>query len=127
MAGNESLFPMEKLFERYVAACLRDSLRLTPPSTSNVKANTYASQGQESLPATSRPDDHSGRQKLGIGYKMEATGFWGGQPKLWLKRAKSDFYQLFAYGHKYLKGQGDFVLIVSKYGPANFPGRVAGV
>lgn len=113
--GISFLFPMERLFERYVASCLRKhlhdnaTLKLTPSSKTLC--------------------EHEGR------------GFFGLQPDMiiskshtkWILDTKwklidrldrknsygltqTDFYQLFAYGNKYLDGQeeGDLVLIYPK-------------
>nr|WP_232924578.1 McrC family protein [Pseudomonas cichorii] len=108
--GLSLLFPMEKLFERYVAACLRDSL---PPD-----ATLYVEPRSEYL------CEHKGRKV----FQLRPDLIINQRDKCWVLDTKwkcldngpgvknyglsqDDFYQLFAYGHKYLGGQGDVVLI----------------
>lgn len=108
--GISLLFPMEKLFERYVASWLKQSLsadsRLTSPAASEFLCShdggsmfrlepdfliTRAEQRWVLDAKWKRLDSASKHEKYGL--------------------AQSDFYQLFAYGQKYLKGQGELVLI----------------
>lgn len=111
--GMSLLFPMEKLFERYVAACLRDSLP--------TGATLHVERKSEYL------CDHNGRSVFQLRPDLSIT--YG--TKSWILDTKwkrldsqrgnqnyglqqSDFYQMFAYGHKYLAGQGDLILIFPK-------------
>ena len=115
--GISLLFPMEKLFERYVTTSLKLALRTGAKLDSQVAQKSLCEHiGKDffklkpdillthndvpwvldakwkRLEHTLRSyDDDEGRQKYGLN--------------------QSDFYQLFAYGHKYLSGEGDVVLI----------------
>lgn len=108
--GMSLLFPMEKLFENYVAECLRDFL---PPD-----ATLHTQRRSEYLCA------HQGRKVFQLRPDLIITR--GG--KSWVLDTKwkrldgslggknyglnqNDFYQMFAYGHKYLGGRGDLILI----------------
>lgn len=106
--GLSMLFPMERLFEQYVMA----SLRKAAPVGMTVR---------------SQASDHHLCQHL-------ETGWFGLKPDIlvsvdergWVVDAKwkllnadvknyqlsqADFYQLFAYGHAYLDGEGDMFLV----------------
>jgi 5-methylcytosine-specific restriction enzyme subunit McrC len=111
--GMSLLFPMEKLFERYVAACLRDSL----PKDAILRVerkSEYLCEHKEKKVFQLRPDlmiTHGGTSwVLDTKWKRLNTGPDSKNYGL----SQSDFYQLFAYGHKYLGGQGDLVLIYPK-------------
>lgn len=106
--GFSMLFPMERLFEQYVMA----SLRKAAPFGMNIR---------------SQVSDHHLCRHL-------ETGWFGLKPDIlvsideraWVVDAKwkllstdaknyqlsqADFYQLFAYGHAYLGGEGDMFLV----------------
>ncbi|MEX5575421.1 McrC family protein [Pseudomonas lijiangensis] len=108
--GMSLLFPMEKLFERYVAACLRDSL---PPDTTldvGVK-NEFLCEHKGRKVFQLRPDlmITQGDKRWVLDTKWKCLDTGPGVKNYGL--SQDDFYQLFAYGHKYLGGQGDLVLI----------------
>ena len=104
------LFPMEKLFERYVAAAMRKAL------VPNAQLATQTSR-------------HSLCEHLGSPiFQMKPDLFIQQGAHRWILDTKwkrldafdkahqyninqPDFYQLFAYGQKYLDGHGDLVLI----------------
>jgi 5-methylcytosine-specific restriction enzyme subunit McrC len=118
--GMSLLFPMERLFERYVADCLR--LRLT----SVAKLDTQV--GGKSLCTHDDKDFFGMRPDLkitqdGVSWILDTKwkrldqtlrGFNKIEGKSSYGLSQSDFYQLFAYGHKYLNGKGDLVLIYPK-------------
>ncbi|WP_456292608.1 McrC family protein [Pseudomonas sp. AK106] len=111
--GMSLLFPMEKLFERYVAACLRDSL--PPDATLHVeRRGEYLCEHQGRKVFQLRPDlmitQGDKTWVLDVKWKRLNGGLNGQAYGL----SQSDLYQLFAYGHKYLLGQGDVVLIYPK-------------
>jgi 5-methylcytosine-specific restriction enzyme subunit McrC len=108
--GISVLFPMEKLFERYVAASLRGALATDARLTIQA-ASQYLCV-------------HDG----GRMFRLEPDLLIGQGPRCWVLDTKwkrldsadragkyglsqADFYQLFAYGQKYLDGRGDLVLI----------------
>ncbi|MGT2469595.1 McrC family protein [Paraburkholderia terrae] len=108
--GISMMFPMEKLFERYVSGVLSHqllagaSLRTQPSRAwlcSHLNADVFRLQPDVLI-------EHGPRRwVLDTKWKRldgsNRDGLYG--------LAQSDFYQLFAYGHKYLSGRGDMVLI----------------
>jgi len=108
--GMSLLFPMEKLFERYVAACLRDSL----PSDATLhtqRRSEYLCVHESQRVFQLRPDlmITQGDKSWVLDTKWKRLD--SGQRSKNYGLGQADFYQMFAYGHKYLGGQGDLVLI----------------
>ncbi len=115
--GISMLFPMEKLFEKYVANKLRTCLVGGATLSSQVSAQSLCTHEKKDF-FKLKPDlllthgekdwvlDTKWKRLDGV---LRAYGDEDGAQKYGLKQ--SDFYQLFAYGHKYLGGQGDVVLI----------------
>lgn len=108
--GMSLLFPMEKLFERYVAACLRDSL----PSDATLQVerkSEYLCEHKDRKVFQLRPDliITQGEKSWVLDTKWKQLNIEVACKNYGL--SQSDFYQLFAYGHKYLGGNGDLVLI----------------
>lgn len=108
--GISMLFPMEKLFEKYVASCLGAKL----PADRRIRTGA-----REKDLCT-----HLGRGffELKPDILIESTLYPAIVVDAKWKRlsdaqdskygiSQSDFYQLFAYGHKYLNGEGALVLI----------------
>lgn len=114
--GISLLFPMEKLFQEHVAnalslalgpkarlerqvaskhLCVHESkgfFRLQPDLVVTRDNETWVLDTKwKVLSGSTNVDDGSGRSRYGL--------------------SQSDFYQLFAYGHKYLNGTGDLFLI----------------
>ncbi|WP_241153597.1 McrC family protein, partial [Pseudomonas viridiflava] len=108
--GMSLLFPMERLFERYVAACLRDSL----PANATLHVQ----------PSSEFLCEHQGTKVFQLRPDMMITQgakTWVLDTK-WKRLARklhgenygvlpADLYQMFAYGQKYLGGVGDSMLI----------------
>lgn len=112
-AGMSLLFPMEKLFEDYVGHCLKntfakDGLDLTRQSTQQ-----YLCQHQEKPLFMLKPDFIlADKFVLDAKWKLldlSQTGEKQGTSKYNI--TQNDFYQMFAYGHKYLQGKGKLFLI----------------
>lgn len=109
--GISLLFPMEKLFERYVEAGLRRQLQ--PPCSLKAQARSeflceHEGEGMFQL----RPDflvQWEGENFLLMDAKWKLISIADRQNKYGL--SQQDFYQLFAYGHKYLNGTGNMLLI----------------
>jgi 5-methylcytosine-specific restriction enzyme subunit McrC len=111
--GLSLLFPMEKLFERYVAAILRKRL---PPKISmrSPARSAYLSDHKGSGFMQLEPDilleSPAAKWILDTKWKLvrnsEKPEEYGLQ--------QSDFYQLFAYGQKYLGGRGKMALVYPK-------------
>jgi 5-methylcytosine-specific restriction enzyme subunit McrC len=108
--GLSLLFPMEKLFERYVAACLRDSLP-TGATLHVERKSEYLCEHRDRKIFQLRPDlmITSAEKIWVLDTKWKRLDSNATDKKYGL--SQSDFYQLFAYGHKYLGGEGDLVLI----------------
>lgn len=108
--GISLLFPMEKLFERYVGSWLNQALsadvHLTTQASSEYLCGHEGGRMFRLEPdfLVTRAEQHwildTKWKRLDSSAKNEKYGL-----------AQSDFYQLFAYGQKYLKGQGELVLI----------------
>lgn len=99
--GMSMLFPMEKLFEGFVEAALRRTL----PKSVLIKRQsreTYLCQHQGKGFFQLRPDlllEHSGYRTV-LDAKWKRLNEMARNKKYGI--AQSDFYQLFAYGHKYI-------------------------
>ncbi len=107
--GISMLFPMEKLFEKYVGVCLRRHLAFD--------AQFFEQPCQKYLCTLDKRAYFALRPDIAVRYKEN----------LWLLDIKwkklcggcsgnfginqQDFYQLFSYGHQYLQGRGDMALV----------------
>ncbi|WP_060515611.1 McrC family protein [Pseudomonas sp. NBRC 111132] len=101
--GMSMLFPMEKLFEKYVEGWLGGKLlpsaKLTPQSSRN-----YLCEHDNGKMFCLKPDlliDRSGHRWI-VDTKWKRID--AGRPDKNYHLSQSDFYQLFAYGHKYQRG-----------------------
>jgi 5-methylcytosine-specific restriction enzyme subunit McrC len=121
MAGNHNglsfLFPMEQLFERYVAKQL--SAKLPPALKLKEQAagkNLTHHNGQDWFRL--KPDivvyDKS-KVVTVMDTKWKLLDASLNTTKHKYNLSQSDMYQLFAYGEKYLRGQGDLYLIYPKH------------
>lgn len=108
--GMSLLFPMERLFENYVAACLRETLASGATVSAQVSGEHLCIHRDKQV-FQLRPDlvvEHNGKRWVmdtkwkRLDSEMKGKHYGLGQ---------ADFYQMFAYGHKYLGGEGDLVLI----------------
>ena len=108
--GVSLLFPMEKLFENYVEAFFRK--RLEHGATLRAPARSeHLCQHQNNPWFRLEPDfliRFQGREWV-LDAKWKCLDTRTSENKYGLNQ--SDFYQLFAYGHKYLNGEGELVLI----------------
>lgn len=109
--GMSLLFSMDKLFERHVAAWLRNRLdgacRIRTPAGSEYLCR----QGSEQM-FRLEPDiliEHAtkGKWVLDTKWKVLDSADRGGKYGI----SQADLYQLFAYGHKYMGGHGDMALV----------------
>ncbi|WP_396587744.1 McrC family protein [Bermanella sp. R86510] len=116
--GIAMLFPMERLFEKYVEVSLRRNL----PSSYRLQAQASSKslmkhQFESSDIATSifqlRPDlllkSAEGTQVLDTKWKLLDQQKANTKDKYGID--ESDLYQMFAYGHKYQNGYGHMMLI----------------
>jgi 5-methylcytosine-specific restriction enzyme subunit McrC len=112
--GISLLFPMEKLFERFVEAGVRAQLahgtRMLRQASSEYLCREHLGKPMFQL----KPDilltgRHGNRTILDAKWKrlgLPGTDHYG--------ISQSDFYQLFAYGHRYLHGAGAMLLVYPK-------------
>lgn len=108
--GRSLLFPMEKVFESYVEACLRR--HLPPGATLKTQA---ASEWLCRTPTRRmfqlKPDfivEFEG-ERFVVDAKWKLIDGAGVESNYGM--AQADFYQLFAYGQRYLQGHGRMALI----------------
>ena len=108
--GMSLLFPMEKLFERYVAGWLQRNL--LPGAKVTPQASRHSLCLHEGKPIFRLEPDllvqHGGEEWV-LDTKWKRLN--GADRTIKYGLSQSDFYQLYAYGQKYLKGQGEMVLI----------------
>ncbi|MCF9021148.1 MULTISPECIES: McrC family protein [Pseudomonas syringae group] len=111
--GMSLLFPMEKLFERYVAACLKSSLPVGATLHTQF-SNKFLCTHQGRNVFQLKPDlmIAQGAKRWVLDTKWKRINGKIDEKNYRLDHA--DFYQMFAYGHKYLLGKGDLVLIYPK-------------
>ena len=108
--GRSLLFPMEKVFECFVEACLRRRLPRGAKLRTQAASEYLGSQGDRRI-FQLRPDfviEYQGEiwvvdAKWKLLDEGNATNNYG--------LNQSDFYQLFAYGKRYLRGRGQLVLV----------------
>ena len=122
--GMSLLFPMEKLFEAYMEVCLRRQL-VQGTQLKAQMASQHLCKHQDRNFFQLKPDfmliQGDERWIMDCKWKrvdgtLRAYGDDLGVQKYGL--SQSDFYQLFAYGQKYLNGKGEMVLIYPQ--TANF-------
>ena len=110
--GISLLFPMEKLFEKYVAKQLKIQLNKKFELKTQL-ASQYLVKYEDKKLFQLKPD-------LAITENKKLIIILDAKWKLLNTDSKkydlsqNDLYQLFAYGHKYLEGKGDLVLIYPK-------------
>lgn len=108
--GISLLFPMEKLFERFVAAALS---KVLPAGTQLIAqaASEFLCMHNDGKIFHLKPDllIQSKQQRWVLDTKWKRLDGADRYNKYGLNQG--DFYQLFAYGQKYLRGRGELVLI----------------
>ncbi len=109
--GPSLLFPMERLFERYVEVCLRR--RLPPNALQRQASSEYLCTHQQQRWFQLKPDFllRNGEVNWVLDTKWKRLDSSLANTKDKYKLSQSDFYQLFAYGHRYLPGAGRMILI----------------
>jgi len=108
--GRSLLFPMEKVFECYVESCLRRRLPRGAKLRSQAASRHLCRQGLRSL-FQLKPDfviEYEGRTWV-VDAKWKLIDASDTANNFGLSQA--DFYQLFAYGHRYLEGTGPLILV----------------
>ncbi len=108
--GISLLFPMETLFERYVEAGLRRQL-LPGAKLRRQASSEYLCTHKADRLFQLKPDLLLSHGELRWILDAKWKRLDGSDEKNNYGISQADLYQLFAYGHKYLGGQGDLVLI----------------
>jgi len=109
--GISMLFPMEKLFERYVEVKLRKQIHAPFTLKAQAASKSLCIHNGKSM-FQLRPDmliENGKDSILVLDTKWKLISTQDAENKYGLSQA--DFYQMFAYGHKYLAGAGDMLLI----------------
>lgn len=118
--GISLLFPMEKLFERYVESSLRKSLPRDARLVSHSNRQ-YLCTYQDKRCFQLRPDlvvtHHSRTWVLDTKWKLINQDCVLSNYEI----SQNDLYQLFSYGHKYLDGVGQLALIYPMSSNFNVP------
>ena len=103
------LYPMERVFENYVAYCLRKSIGEYVPDADGLKTQVrrqHLVESHQDKPIFSlRPDliaTNHGQSLVVMDTKWKLLDQVDRSKKYGISQA--DMYQLYAYGHKYLKG-----------------------
>jgi len=107
------LFPMEAVFEAYVGSILSRQLPAGYHLEEQVQSESLVTFNQSNW-FRLKPDQviYQGKDialVMDTKWKLIDTSKNNGSDKFGL--SQSDFYQMFAYGHKYLEGRGDLMLI----------------
>lgn len=112
--GMSMLFPMEKLFERYVEGWLRQQLRGDATLKAQA-ASHYLCRHDNGRMFRLEPDllVTRGTQRWVLDTKWKRLDGTDRDNKYGLSQA--DFYQLFAYGQIYLQGCGQMMLIYPRW------------
>lgn len=109
--GPSLLFPMERLFERYVEVCLRRILHpgALKPSASSEHLCTHQGERWFKL----KPDFlvRHGEESWVLDTKWKRLDSLLANASDKYGLSQGDFYQLFAYGHRYLPAAGKMMLI----------------
>lgn len=108
--GISLLFPMEKLFENHVACWLRGHLLQSASLTTQASRHALCRHDGQNM-FLLKPDllITQGTQQWVLDTKWKRLNESDRQNKYGLSQA--DFYQLFAYGQRYLGGEGGMALI----------------
>lgn len=126
--GNSLLFPMDKLFERYVQLRLDEKIHasyvLTPQASKHsLVSHQPISPGEERSYFALSPDFTVDKEKDGVTEcvldakwkRVDQTLIKPGRFESLYGLSQADLYQMHAYGHSYLNGQGDMILISPKW------------
>ncbi|MCH5276366.1 MAG: McrC family protein [Desulfovibrionaceae bacterium] len=119
LRGLSMLFPMERLFEAYVTACLRRQLRLGAVLTAQTSGKWLCRLKDTPFFAL-QPDIRIQYKGIECILDTKWKKISGSAAHFGINQ--SDVYQIFAYGQKYLGGEGDMALIYPKH--RGFPAQL---
>ena len=110
------LFPMEAVFESFVARYLKRLISAPQSLTAQVQSQSLVTYGDKNY-FRLKPDLHLSSPNakctiLDTKWKLIDQNKTAGKDKFGL--SQDDFYQMLGYGHKYLHGEGNLVLIYPK-------------
>jgi 5-methylcytosine-specific restriction enzyme subunit McrC len=110
--GLSLLFPMEKLFERYVADCLKQKITRTATVVTQA-ASKHLCRHNDCQWFELHPDIlvSRGLQKWVLDTKWKRLNQSLNTTKNKYLISQDDMYQMFAYGERYLDGAGEMLLI----------------
>lgn len=111
--GLSFLFPMEMLFEKYVGRCLKRQVA-AGYQVKEQAASQYLVEHQGQRWFQLKPDfviTNNRKAHVILDTKWKLIDESNGQSKEKYGLSQSDIYQLYAYGEKYLGGEGDVFLI----------------
>ena len=121
------LFPMEALFEAYVEKHLRKQLNTGYILKAQARSK-YLVMHQNQNWFQLKPDllikDLKNQNVLVLDTKWKLLDATKNNSREKYQLSQSDFYQLFAYGHQYLLGKGDVILVFPKTDVFNKPLQV---
>lgn len=111
------LFPMEAVFEAFVGSVISKQLPQEYHLREQLQSQSLVQFGENKW-FRLKPDQVIFKGKdialvMDTKWKLIDASKNNGSDKFGL--SQQDFYQMFAYGHKYLKGEGDLVLIYPKW------------
>lgn len=108
--GISLLFPMEKLFERFVGSCLRNAALPSVRIQSQMRSHHLCTQGNRKM-FELRPDFlvSLDEKHCVLDAKWKVLDAADQDHNYGLRQ--SDFYQMYAYGQTYLNGSGEMLLI----------------
>lgn len=113
--GVSFLFPMEVLFERYVAAKLKNKFDKPYSLSSQVRGKALAKHKGDDW-FNLRPDIVVYNDKNIVSVMDTKWKVLNQEPgNANYNLSQSDMYQLFAYGEKYMNGEGELYLIYPKH------------
>ena len=117
--GISFLFPMETLFERYVAKILEKNITKGYEVKKQVKGQYLSDPPKAFLlkPDIALHKDGHVKSILDTKWKLidQNAQYENGNEDTKAGISQGDMYQMFAYGHKYLAGQGKLVLIYPQW------------
>lgn len=124
--GIALLFPMEKLFEKHITYCLKSKMKPPVSLLSQVRSQymTYSKHidlDKQRKRFNLKPDILIKKGQSHVHVMDTKWKLLNSSNDEDFGISQSDIYQLFAYGHKYLNGQGEMMLIYPKHANFNSP------
>ena len=126
--GISMLFPMEQLYESWVGYCFSRSLQsgftlTTQAKSCHLLAHTPRGSRSEESWFMLKPDfliaNNQHQLVLDAKWKLLDTRYGDSKRKYEMNQA--DLYQMYAYGQKYLQGQGNMMLVYPRHQYFNTP------